>query len=80
MTKPFPLTMGALREMLERTDIADDTPVVVHAEILDGEFVSVLRLESVGTAWSTENGVQKVVLTAGLGDGKTMRNPPLSRF
>ncbi|WP_329614348.1 hypothetical protein OG244_15020 [Streptomyces brevispora] len=78
MTKPFPLTVGALREML--ADVADETPVVVHAEILDGDFVSVLRLESVGKAWSVEGGVQEVTLTAGLGDGRTMRKPPLSRF
>lgn len=78
MTKPLPLTAGALRKLL--ADVADETPVVIHAEILDGEFVSVLRLESVGRTWSVEDGVQEVTLTAGLGNGKNMRKPPLSRF
>lgn len=78
MTKPFPLTVGALRELL--ADAADETPVVVHADTLDGDFVSVLRLESVGRTWTVEDGIQEVTLTAGLGDGRTMRKPPLSRF
>ncbi|MCT2544299.1 hypothetical protein [Streptomyces atratus] len=78
MTKPLPLTVGALRELI--ADVDDAIPVVVHAEILEGEFVSVLRLESVGTDWKTEGGVQRVVLTAGLSEGETMRKPPLSRF
>lgn len=77
MTKPMPLTVGDLRELLAAAE--DETPVVVHAEILDGEFVSVLRLESVGRHWTVE-GVREVTLTAGLGDGQTMRKPPLSRF
>lgn len=77
MTKPNPLTVGDLRELL--ADAADDTPVVVHADILDGDYVSVLRLESVGRAWTAE-GIQEVTLAAGLGDGQTMRKPPLSRF
>ncbi|MFD3883322.1 hypothetical protein [Streptomyces microflavus] len=78
MTKAFPLTVGALRHLL--ADVPDETPVVVHADILDGDFVSVLRLESVGTSWSVEGGIQQVILAAGLGDGETMRKPPLSRF
>ncbi|WUW26976.1 hypothetical protein OG521_39695 (plasmid) [Streptomyces sp. NBC_01463] len=77
MTKPLPLTVGDLRQLL--ADATDETPVVVHADILDGDFVSVLRLESVGRAWTAE-GVQEVTLTAGLGEGQTMRKPPLSRF
>ncbi|MGW3304703.1 hypothetical protein [Streptomyces rubiginosohelvolus] len=78
MTKPLALTVGALRELLN--DVPDETPVVVHADILDGDFVSVLRLESVGTSWSVEDGIRQVTLAAGLGDGETMRKPPLSRF
>ncbi|WP_031058615.1 hypothetical protein [Streptomyces sp. NRRL F-5702] len=78
MTKPLALTVGALRELLN--DVPDETPVVIHADILDGDFVSVLRLESVGTSWSVEGGIQQVTLAAGLGDGETMRKPPLSRF
>ncbi|MFD8803328.1 hypothetical protein [Streptomyces atroolivaceus] len=78
MTKPLALTAGALRQLI--ADVDDEAPVVVHAEILDGEFVSVLRLESVGTEWSADSGVQRVVLTAGLGEGETMRKPPLTRF
>ncbi|SEB29501.1 hypothetical protein SAMN04490357_0009 [Streptomyces misionensis] len=82
MTKPKPhaLTVGMLREMLADPAIEDATPVVIHAEILDGEYVSVLRLESVGTDWGVQDGVRQVVLTAGLGDGETMRKPPLSSF
>lgn len=78
MTKPIALNVGELRALL--ADLDDDTPVVVHAEILDGEYVSVLRLESVGTSWSAEVGVHLVTLTAGLGDGKTIPKPPLARF
>ena len=45
-----------------------------------GEYVSVLRLESIGTDWKRGDGGPRVVLTAGLSDGETMRKPPLSRF
>jgi hypothetical protein len=41
--------VGALRELLlEQTGIADATAGVVHAELLGGQYTSVLHLERIG--------------------------------
>ncbi|MFE1499797.1 hypothetical protein ACFW89_32520, partial [Streptomyces albidoflavus] len=70
----------------------DDLPVVIHADVLGGEFVSVLRLESVHFTSAIPNGtvreegallpaghghVTQVVLGAGLGDGRYVRKNSL---
>ncbi|MFC8010830.1 hypothetical protein [Streptomyces cinereoruber] len=83
MSKPFALTAGALRELLANPAIDDATPVVIQADILEGDFVSVLKLEFVGTDWTAGAGQRqatRVVLGAGLGDGTTIRKPALHRF
>ncbi|WP_121833215.1 hypothetical protein [Streptomyces sp. S1] len=86
------MTVGDLRRVLDLHGTADDLPVEVHADVLGGEFVSVLRLESVhfssnipeGTA--REEGallpaghghVTRVVLGAGLGSGRYVRKNSL---
>ncbi|MER5740456.1 hypothetical protein ABT117_32985 [Streptomyces sp. NPDC002262] len=86
------MTVGHLRELLELHDAADDLPVVIHADLLDGEFVSVLHLESVrftstipedtvieeGARLPAGHGhVTQVVLGAGLGEGRYTRKNSL---
>ncbi|MFE5548339.1 hypothetical protein ACFQ71_31570 [Streptomyces sp. NPDC056534] len=69
--------------------------MVIHADVLDGEFVSVLHLESVHFTSAIPQGtlreegatlpaghghVTQVVLSAGLGDGRyTRKNSLLTR-
>ncbi|MGA5499435.1 hypothetical protein ACPCSP_34570 [Streptomyces cinereoruber] len=92
--KPFVMTAGHLREVLDRHDVSDDLPVMIHADILDGEFISVLRLESVHLTSDIPKGtvreehdllpaghghVTQLVLGAGLGNGWYTRKNPLSR-
>ncbi|MFD9053581.1 hypothetical protein [Streptomyces zaomyceticus] len=89
------MTVGALREALALHGADDDLPVVIHADVLDGEFVSVLHLESVHFTSTIPEGtvreeghllpaghghVTQVVLGAGLGDSHyTRKNSLLTR-
>ncbi|MFC8795639.1 hypothetical protein [Streptomyces cinereoruber] len=92
--KPFVMTVGHLREVLDRHGVSDDLPVMIHADILDGEFVSVLRLESVHLTSDIlkptvreehdllpagHGHVTQLVLGAGFGNGRYTRKNPLSR-
>ncbi|MFD6250349.1 hypothetical protein [Streptomyces roseolus] len=91
--EPLVMTVGHLRELLDLHGVADDLPVVIHADVLDGEYVSVLHLESVHVTSTIPPGtvreeddrlpaghghVTQVVLGAGLGDGRYTRKNPLS--
>ncbi|MFE9868768.1 hypothetical protein ACFYPZ_40120 [Streptomyces sp. NPDC005506] len=86
------MTVGALREALDLHGVADDLPVVIHAHILDGECVSVLRLESVHFTSTVPEGtvreehdsrpygyghVTRVVLSAGMSEGSYARKDEL---
>ncbi|WGP14358.1 hypothetical protein [Streptomyces sp. SH5] len=87
-----PLTVGNLREILDRHGVTDDSPIVIHADILDAEYASILRLESVhiksvpphGTSQEEGSSIPlgyghatSVILSAGLGEEEYVRKDSL---
>lgn len=87
------MTVGHLREILDRHGVSDDLPIVIHADILNAEYVSVLRLESVHIKSAPPHGTSQeegssiplgygratsIVLSAGLGKEEYVRKDSLS--
>lgn len=90
--EPLVMTVGHLREILDHHGVSDDLPVIIHADILDGEHVSVLRLESVHITSAPPRGAFReegatipfgygyatsVVFSAGLGNEEYVRKDSL---